>query len=149
MSNDLDPDQPRFLVSDLGQTVCTWQVPTRENGISQGTSATFTRVNGTVSCFCNKRLQNWPTVYTNFSRWPVLWFINSISYEKCSLKQWYMYVTSRSGSSIILFVFSDSAVFGNVSSAIRNYGGLVFPPAPKKGTVKFPGKGHLKRVTTG
>ena len=29
-------------------------------------AATFTRVNGTVSCFCNKRLQNRPTVYTNF-----------------------------------------------------------------------------------
>ena len=26
---------------------------------------------------------------------------------------------------------------------------LVFPPAPKKGTVKFPGKGHFKRATTG
>ena len=24
----------------------------------------FTSVNGTVSCFCNKRLHNWPTVYT-------------------------------------------------------------------------------------
>ena len=30
-------------------------------------AAMFTHVNGTVSCFCNKRLQNWPTVYTNFS----------------------------------------------------------------------------------
>ena len=29
--------------------------------------ATFTRVNGTVSRFCNKRLQNLHTVYTNFS----------------------------------------------------------------------------------
>ena len=28
-------------------------------------AAKFTRVNGTVSCFCNKRLQNWPSVYTN------------------------------------------------------------------------------------
>ena len=26
---------------------------------------------------------------------------------------------------------------------------LVFPSAPKKGTVKFPGKGHFKRVTKG
>ena len=26
---------------------------------------------------------------------------------------------------------------------------LVFPPAQKKGMVKFPGKGHFKRVTTG
>ena len=26
---------------------------------------------------------------------------------------------------------------------------IVFPPAPKKGMVKFPGKGHFKRVTTG
>ena len=26
---------------------------------------------------------------------------------------------------------------------------LVFPPAPKKGMVKFPGKGHFKCVTTG
>ena len=26
---------------------------------------------------------------------------------------------------------------------------LVFPPAPKKGMVKFPGKGHFKRATTG
>ena len=32
-----------------------------------GRAATFTRVNGTVSCFCNKRLQNWPTFYTNVS----------------------------------------------------------------------------------
>ena len=30
-------------------------------------AATFTHVNDTVSCFCNKRLQNWPTIYTNFS----------------------------------------------------------------------------------
>ena len=30
-------------------------------------AATFTGVNGTVSCFCNKRLQNWPTVYTNLA----------------------------------------------------------------------------------
>ena len=30
-------------------------------------AAMLTHVNGTVSCFCNKRLQNWPTVYTNFS----------------------------------------------------------------------------------
>ena len=27
-------------------------------------AATFTRVNGTVSCFCNKCLQNWPTTRT-------------------------------------------------------------------------------------
>ena len=27
--------------------------------------------------------------------------------------------------------------------------GIVFPPVPKKGMVKFPGKGHFKRVTTG
>ena len=26
---------------------------------------------------------------------------------------------------------------------------LVFPPAPKKGMVKFPGKGHFKRAKTG
>ena len=26
---------------------------------------------------------------------------------------------------------------------------VVFPLAPKKGMVKFPGKGHFKRVTTG
>ena len=25
---------------------------------------------------------------------------------------------------------------------------LVFPPAPKRGMVKFPGKGHIKRVIT-
>ena len=25
---------------------------------------------------------------------------------------------------------------------------IVFPPAPKKGMVKFPGKGHFKCVTT-
>ena len=25
---------------------------------------------------------------------------------------------------------------------------LVFPPAPKKGMVEFPGKGHFKHVTT-
>ena len=30
-------------------------------------AATFTRVNDTVSCFSNKSLQNWPTVYTNIS----------------------------------------------------------------------------------
>ena len=30
-------------------------------------AATFTHVNGTVSCLCNKCLQNWPTVYMNFS----------------------------------------------------------------------------------
>ena len=30
-------------------------------------AAMFTRVNGTISCFCNKHLQNRPTVYTNFS----------------------------------------------------------------------------------
>ena len=29
--------------------------------------ATFTHVNCTVSCFCNKRLRNWPTFYTNFT----------------------------------------------------------------------------------
>ena len=34
-----------------------------------------------------------------------------------------MYVTSRSGSSIRLFVFSDTPVFDKVSTAIRNYGG--------------------------
>ena len=32
-----------------------------------GRASTFTSVNGSVSCLCNKRLQNWPTVYTNFS----------------------------------------------------------------------------------
>ena len=37
--------------------------------------------------------------------------------EKYSLKQ--LYVTSRSGSSISLFVFSDLAVFDKVSTAIR------------------------------
>ena len=26
---------------------------------------------------------------------------------------------------------------------------IVFPPAPKKGMVKLPGKGHFNRVTTG
>ena len=26
---------------------------------------------------------------------------------------------------------------------------VVFPPAPKKGMVKFPGKGHFKRAKTG
>ena len=31
-------------------------------------AATYTHVNGTVSCFCNKRLENWPTVYTNLPR---------------------------------------------------------------------------------
>ena len=41
--------------------------------------------------------------------------------EKYSLKQWY--ATSRSGSSIRLLVFSDSAVFDKVSTAIINYGG--------------------------
>ena len=30
-------------------------------------AAMFTRVNGTVSCFFNKRLQNWPTFYKNFT----------------------------------------------------------------------------------
>ena len=25
-------------------------------------ASAFTRVNGSVSCLCNKRLQNWPTV---------------------------------------------------------------------------------------
>ena len=30
-----------------------------------------------------------------------------------------------------------------------SFGFVVFPPAPKKGMVKFPGKGHFKRVTTG
>ena len=75
-------------------------------------AATFTRVNGTVSCFCNKHLGNWPTVYTNFVTWQASWFINSISqWKKYSLKQWY--ITSRSRSSIRLFVFSDSAVFCN------------------------------------
>ena len=87
-------------------------------------AAMFTRVNGTISCFCNERLQNWPTVYTNLSMWPA-WqrhglLLNSISLWK-SLKKWY--VTSRSGSSIRLFVFSDLAVFDKVSTAIRNYGG--------------------------
>ena len=28
-------------------------------------------------------------------------------------------------------------------------GTIVFPPAPKKGMVKFPGKGHFKRAKTG
>ena len=28
-------------------------------------AATFTSVNSTILRFCNKRLQNWPTVYTN------------------------------------------------------------------------------------
>ena len=28
-------------------------------------AARFTSVNGTVSCFCSKPLQNWPTVYMN------------------------------------------------------------------------------------
>ena len=41
-------------------------------------AATFTHVNGTVSCFCNKRLQNWPTVYTNFTTCPASWFVKSI-----------------------------------------------------------------------
>ena len=31
-------------------------------------AATFTHVNGTVSCFCNKCLENWPTVYMNLPR---------------------------------------------------------------------------------
>ena len=35
--------------------------------VSLDRAATFTRVNDTVSCFSNKRLQNWPTVYTTFS----------------------------------------------------------------------------------
>ena len=34
-------------------------------GPQRSRAATFTRVNGTVSCCCNKRLQNWPTIYTN------------------------------------------------------------------------------------
>ena len=71
-------------------------------------AAMFTRVIGTVSCFCNKRLLNCPTVYTNFTTWPASWFVNSIFY-------W----TSRSGSSISLFLFSDSVVFDKVSTAIR------------------------------
>ena len=33
----------------------------------QARAATFTRVNGTVLCFCNKRLRNWPMVNTNFT----------------------------------------------------------------------------------
>ena len=37
------------------------------------------------------------------------------------------YVTSRSGSSIRLLVFSDSAVFYKVSTVIRNYGGNAQP----------------------
>ena len=87
-----------------------------------GRAATFTRVNGTVSCFCNKRLQNWPTVCT----WTLVCDQRRDLYivfpnEKYSLKQWY--VTSRSESSIRLFVFSYSAVFDKVSTAIRNYGG--------------------------
>ena len=31
-------------------------------------TAAFTPVNGTVSCLCNKRLQNWPTVYAALPR---------------------------------------------------------------------------------
>ena len=42
-------------------------------------AAKFTCVNGTILCFCNKRLQNWPTVYANFSTLPASWFFNSIS----------------------------------------------------------------------
>ena len=40
-------------------------------------AAMFTCVNHTVSCFCNKCLQNWPTVYTNFTTLIASWFINS------------------------------------------------------------------------
>ena len=35
-------------------------------------------------------------------------------------------------------------MFGLVSIGV-----LVFPPAPKKGMVKFKGKGHFKRAKTG
>ena len=73
-----------------------------------GRAATFTCVNGTVSRFCNKRLQNWPAVYLNFTMWPASWFVYSIFL-------W----TFRSGSSISLFVFSDLVVFDKVSTAIR------------------------------
>ena len=40
-----------------------WVQDLRNAGVSNR-AATFTSVNGTVSCFCNKRLQNWPTVYS-------------------------------------------------------------------------------------
>ena len=33
-----------------------------ENLAPGARASTFTRVNGSVSCLCNKRLQNWPTV---------------------------------------------------------------------------------------
>ena len=68
-------------------------------------AATFTRVNGTVLCFCNNLLQNWLTVYTNFSMWQTLWFINSISLmKKYSLKQWYVTFSFGSSNQIVCFL---------------------------------------------
>ena len=37
----------------------------------------------------------------------------------------------------------------NKFSEPKMNGKIVFPPAPKKGMVKFPGKGHFKRAKTG
>ena len=70
-----------------------------ENG-KYSRAATFTHVNRTVSCFCNKRLQNWPTVYTNFTTWPASWFVNV--------------AFSNVNPALDLFVFSDSVVQSNL-----------------------------------
>ena len=63
---------------DLSPRICECPSEIQENHDLGTRAATFTRVNGTVSCFGNKRLQNWSTVYTNFSTWSASWFINSI-----------------------------------------------------------------------
>ena len=63
---------PKLYVTHSGHMISS-------SGLLLARAATFTRVNGTVSCFCNKRLQNWPTVYTNFVTWQASWFINSNS----------------------------------------------------------------------
>ena len=67
----------------------------------------FTCVNGTVSCFCNKHLQIDLPFTRTLARDQRRGLLIAFPNEKYSLKQCYMYATSRSGSSIRLFVFSD------------------------------------------
>ena len=72
MNDNFDHVFPRFPRPDQAlvqfKAICNkFQSVSPVNAGVQAKAATFTHVNGSVSCFCNKRLRNWPTVCTNFT----------------------------------------------------------------------------------